>query len=352
MSLRRRHLILAAGAAALGLGPGARAAKLAQGAAMPGFDGAVTWLNGPPRTPQQLRGKVVLVDFWTYSCINCIRTLPYVRAWAQKYAAQGLTVIGVHTPEFKFERDLANVNAAIGRFGIDFPVAVDSDHRIWQAWGNRAWPAYYLVDANGTIRHQQLGEGGYDTMERAIQALLAEARGGAVDTGLVAPRALAEQAAPDESRLASGETYVGYGRADNFGSRERVKADAPARYSLGPLGLNEWGLSGLWTVREESAVAGLADSGVAFQFSARDLHLVMGAGGPGRTVRIKVTLDGRAPGMDHGADIDADGNGVVTGTRLYQLIRQAGKGSASRAGMRFEVRFLDAGAEVYAFTFG
>ena len=323
----------------------------------PGFDGAVTWLNSAPLTSRQLRGKVVLVDFWTYSCINCIRTFPYVRAWASKYRDHGLTVVGVHTPEFKFEQDLTNVNAAVGRFQLDFPIAVDSNQAIWQAWGNRYWPAYYLVDANGKIRYKQFGEGDFDKMERAIQSLLAEARGSAVDAGMVTglmnmglvnPPAAAEQAAPDLGNIRSGEAYIGYRQAANFSSPERVREDRPQQYSVGALRLNEWGLSGQWTVGAESAMAGQPDAGVAHRFSARDLHLVLGPGKAGGSVRIKVTLDGQPPGADHGADIDADGNGVVNATRLYQLVRQSGKVRQRR----FEIRFLDKGAEAYAFTFG
>jgi thiol-disulfide isomerase/thioredoxin len=313
-----------------------------------GFDGATTWLNSAPLTAQALRGKVVLVDFWTYSCINCIRTIPYVRAWADKYRDKGLVVVGVHTPEFRFEEDLTNVNAAIGRFNIDFPIAVDSRHQIWRAWGNRYWPAYYLVDGNGRVRYHQFGEGDYGTMEKAIQSLLAETRGGPVDTSLVNPPTAGELMAPDLGRLESDETYVGYRQAANFGSPERVREDRPQQYSAGRLGLNQWGLSGKWTVGAESAVSAEPGAGLAYQFSARDLHLVLGAGAAGRQVRIKVTLDGQAPGADHGSDIDADGNGVVNATRLYQLVRQ----SAKVRQRRFEVRFLDQGAEAYAFTFG
>jgi len=314
----------------------------------PGFDGAVTWLNSAPLTPQSLRGKVVLVDFWTYSCINCIRTLPYVRAWADKYRDQGLTVVGVHTPEFRFEQDLTNVTAALARFRIDFPVAVDSNQRIWDAWGNNAWPAYYLVDATGKVRYRQLGEGGYDKLERQIQALLAEARGTPLATDLVRPATMAEQAAPDLNRLQSGETYIGYRQASGMRSPERVRRDQPQQYSVSTLALNQWGLHGQWTVGAEAAVAQGPGSAIAHRFSARDLHLVMGAGAAGRKVRINVTLDGRAPGADHGADIDAQGNGIVSGTRLYQLIRQSGRVGERR----FEIRFLDPGAEAYAFTFG
>nr|WP_307727038.1 redoxin family protein [Telluria mixta] len=290
-----------------------------------------------------------MVDFWTYSCINCIRTLPYIRAWAERYRDQGLVVVGVHTPEFRFEQDLTNVNAAIGRFGIDFPVAVDSDQRIWRAWNNRYWPAYYLVDAAGRVRYHQFGEGDYARTESAIQSLLAEARGGApAPTAFVNPVTPGEQRAPDLASLASDETYVGYRKAENFRSAERVAEDRPRTYSMSGLALNQWGLAGRWIVGAESAVADAPDARIAYQFSARDLHLVLGPGVAGRPVRIRVTLDGQPPGADHGTDIDADGNGVITATRLYQLVRQSGKVRARR----FEVRFLDRGAEAYAFTFG
>jgi thiol-disulfide isomerase/thioredoxin len=315
---------------------------------MAGFNGATTWLNSAPLSPQQLRGKVVLVDFWTYSCINCIRTVPHIRAWAAKYRDQGLVVVGVHTPEFKFEEDLVNINAAVGRFQIDYPVAVDSNQKIWQAWGNRYWPALYLVDANGKIRHHQFGEGGYDTMERAIQSLLAEAGLGAADGKLVNPAANGEQMAPDLASVGSDEAYVGYSKASGFRSTPKLREDRPQTYAVDQLGLNQWGLSGRWVVGAESAVPDEPGAALVHQFSARDLHLVMGPGTPGGKVRIKVTLDGRAPGADHGADIDADGNGVVDATRLYQLVRQAGRVKQRR----FEVRFLDKGAQTFAFTFG
>jgi thiol-disulfide isomerase/thioredoxin len=349
ISLTLASILVAGAAAAAPAAPAApyRSPLPVEGTA-PGFDGAVTWLNSAPLTAKQLRGKVVLVDFWTYSCINCIRTVPYVRAWAGKYKDQGLAVVGVHTPEFKFEQDLTNVNAAVGRFQIDFPIAVDSNQSIWQAWGNRYWPAYYLVDANGKIRYKQFGEGNYDKMERAIQSLLAEASGKPVDSGLVNPPTPAEQMQPDLERLGSGEAYIGYRQAANFRSPQRVREDRPQQYSVGALQLNEWGLSGQWTVGAESAMAVQPDAAVAHRFSARDLHLVLGPGKAGASVRIKVTLDGQPPGADHGADIDAEGNGVITATRLYQLVRQTGKVRQRR----FEIRFLDKGAEAYAFTFG
>jgi thiol-disulfide isomerase/thioredoxin len=314
---------------------------------LPGFDGAVTWLNSAPLNTQRLRGKVVLVDFWTYSCINCIRTMPYVRAWAEKYRDKGLVVVGVHTPEFVFEQDLPNINAAVGRFQLDFPIAVDSDKRIWRAFGNRFWPAYYLADANGKIRYHQFGEGNYEQTERAIQSLLAEAGQQNVDSGLVTPYAPAEQMAPPPEEAGSDETYVGYRHPSEFSSPEGLTRDRPRQYSVAQLGLNQWGLIGNWTVGEERGVANQPGAGIAYQFSARDLHLVLGPNA-GKPVRIKVTLDGHPPGRDHGADIDADGNGTITQTRLYQLVRQAG-GVRAR---RFEIRFLDSGAEAYAFTFG
>lgn len=337
-----------AGSNPLGAGPGLLGGALPVKGSSPGFAGATTWLNGAPLGERELKGKVVLVDFWTYSCINCIRTFPYLRAWAEKYRSQGLVVVGVHTPEFKFEQDLSNVNAAVARFKIDFPVAVDSDYRIWEAWGNRYWPAFYLVDAKGKVRFQHFGEGDYAKVERAIQSLLVEANGKPVDQGIVNPSAAAEQMAPDLANVGSGEAYIGYRKAEDFRSPERLKPDSPRDYTVGKLAVNQWGLSGQWTVGAESAVVAQPGAGVAHQFSARDLHLVMGPGAPGRSVRIKVTVDGRAPGADHGADIDAEGNGVVTETRLYQLVRQSGKVTPRR----FEIRFLDQGAEAFAFTFG
>jgi thiol-disulfide isomerase/thioredoxin len=315
---------------------------------MPSLEGADTWLNSAPLSAQRLRGKVVLVDFWTYSCINCIRTIPYVRAWAAKYRDKGLVVIGVHTPEFAFEKDLSNVNAAVARFQIDFPIAIDSDQRIWRAFGNRFWPAYYLVDANGKIRYHQYGEGNYDKTERAIQDLLAEARQDKSDSGLVGPVAKAEQMAPGVDRIRSEETYVGYAHESNFSSPEGLRQNGAQHYTVGELGLNDWGLSGNWTVGAERAVVNQPGAGIAYRFSARDLHLVLGPGARGKAVHIKVMLDGHAPGPDHGADIDAEGNGTVTETRLYQLVRQAGNVRQRR----FEIRFLDKGAEAYVFTFG
>jgi cytochrome c biogenesis protein CcdA/thiol-disulfide isomerase/thioredoxin len=315
----------------------------------PSLDGAVQWLNSAPLTAEQLRGKVVLVNFWTYSCINCVRTVPYVRAWAQKYKDQGLVVIGVHTPEFAFEKKIDNVKRAIQSFGVTYPVAVDNDFKIWRAFGNSYWPAHYFIDMDGRIRHHHFGEGDYEESEQVIQELLAEANGGRRTAGgFVTPDAQGAEAAPDLARARSGETYVGYQRASGFASPDRIGADEARDYTVGRLRLNQWGLSGNWTVGAEQALLNQAGGAISYQFQARDLHLVLGSGWDGKPVRFQVTIDGKAPGASRGADIDASGNGTVTETRLYQLVRQEG-GIRERT---FEVRFLDAGVEAYVFTFG
>ena len=317
---------------------------------MPALDGAVQWFNTPngaPITQQQLQGKVTLVYFWTYSCINCIRTLPYLRAWADKYP--GLTIVGVHTPEFAFEKNPDNVRRAIGDFKIGFPVAVDSDYRIWRAFDNNYWPAAYFVDARGNIRHHQFGEGDYATSERVIQSLLAEAGQPSASRDVVVPDAKGAQAAPDLRNVRSGETYVGYNQASNFASAGGIRPDAPRNYAVdGKLHLNQWGLAGQWTVGPEYATVDRADGSIRYRFQARDLHLVLGPAANGRAVRFVVAIDGKAPGDSHGADIDANGNGAITATRLYQLVRQAGEVGEHT----FEIRFLDPGAQAYAFTFG
>jgi thiol-disulfide isomerase/thioredoxin len=315
---------------------------------LPPLDGAVTWLNSPPLGARQLQGKVVLVDFWTYSCINCIRTLPYLRAWAQKYRDQGLVVVGVHTPEFAFEQDIANVNKAVARFGIDYPVAVDSDRRIWNAFRNNAWPVFYIADARGQLRARVVGEGNYDKTERIIQSLLADAGSRGAAGGLTAPRAAGEQAAPDMANLGSGETYVGYAQASNVAGGGHLVRDAAHDYVHKEAGLNEWSLAGNWTVGAEHARLNGAGGSIVYRFHARDVHLVLGPASGGKPVRFQVRIDGQAPGPDRGSDIDADGNGVITETRLYQLVRQGG---AVRERL-FEIRFLDAGASAFAFTFG
>lgn len=314
----------------------------------PSLDGAVEWLNSPPLTSEQLRGKVVLVDFWTYSCINCIRTVPFVRAWAEKYKDQGLVVIGVHAPEFAFEKKIDNVRQAVSDFKIAYPVAIDNDYRIWRAFENSYWPAHYLIDARGQVRYHHFGEGNYRQTEQAIQDLLHEAGSKMPASAPVTPDAKGAEAGPDLRNIRSGETYLGYQRATGFASPEPLRAGIASDYSVNELGLNEWGLAGTWTVGPEQAMLDRAGGGIASSFRARDLHLVLGPGKAGKPVRFRVTIDGKAPGADHGADIDADGNGIVAATRLYQLIRQSDDVKARK----FEIRFLDAGVEAYAFTFG
>lgn len=315
----------------------------------PSLDGAVEWLNSPPLAREDLRGKVVLIDFWTYSCINCIRTLPYVRAWAEKYRDQGLVVIGVHAPEFAFEKKIDNVRQAVAGFKIEYPVAIDNDYRIWRAFDNSYWPAHYLIDAKGQIRYHHFGEGDYRETEEAIQGLLREAGStSASATETVTPETKGAEAGADMSHMLSGETYVGYRQARSFASNETMRADAPQDYSVTAPALNEWGLSGEWTVGAEAATLDAAKGGITYRFSARDLHLVLGPVDSGKPVRFQVTVDGHPPGPDHGADTDANGNGVVTSTRLYQLVRQSGTVTAKT----FTIRFLDPGVQAYAFTFG
>jgi thiol-disulfide isomerase/thioredoxin len=314
---------------------------------LPSLSGAVQWLNSPPLTREALRGKVVVVDFWTYSCINCLRAIPYVRAWYDKYKDQGLIVIGVHTPEFAFEKNVDNVKKAVRDLRIDFPVAIDSDYAIWGAFRNMYWPADYFIDGQGRIRDHAFGEGDYRGSEHTIQLLLHEAGRANMSAGFVAVTALGAQAAPDNEDDRTPETYVGYGRAENFISPGGVVKDTAHVYAIASPQLNQWGLSGDWTVAEESATLNHQDGGIAYRFHARDLHLVLGSKS-GQPIRFKVTMDGKPPGDSHGVDVDTDGRGVVTGQRLYQLIRQSGK-----IGDRtFKIRFLDPGVEAYAFTFG
>jgi cytochrome c biogenesis protein CcdA/thiol-disulfide isomerase/thioredoxin len=315
---------------------------------MPPLDGATTWLNSPPLTAQALKGKVVLVDFWTYSCINCLRAIPYVRAWAEKYKDQGLVVIGVHAPEFAFERKVDNVRKAIANLKITYPLAIDNDYAIWRAFGNQYWPAHYFIDAQGRIRHEHFGEGNYDESERIIQQLLAEAGAQHVADGLVSVAASGAEAASDTADVRSPETYVGFRRAENFASPGGEVGDRPHDYAVGPLQLNQWGLTGNWTVGGENAVSNGKDNGIVFRFHARDLHLVLGPAPEGGVVHFRVMVDGATPGDSHGADVDANGDGVVTGQRLYQLVRQAGP----VMDRTFEIRFLDPGVQAFAFTFG
>ncbi len=318
--------------------------------ALASLDGATTWLNSPPLDAQALRGKVVLLDFWTYSCINCLRTLPYVRAWASKYGPQGLVVIGVHTPEFEFERALPNVQRAVQDLGIRYPVAVDSNRTLWNAFATRAWPTLLFVDAEGRIRERQLGEGRYDQAERMIQALLRESGLKGVPGDLVTPHGVGTQAAAGPFSPASDETYLGAARAEGFASsHDTLQSGQQAHYEPAKrLGLNQWTLAGDWKVDAEQIELAQAGGRIAYRFRARDLHLVLGPSRDGRPVKFKLTIDGKQPGADHGSDVDADGTGVVDAQRLYQLVRQSNDG-AERV---FEIEFLDKGVRANAFTFG
>ena len=315
---------------------------------LPPLDGATQWLNGPPLTREALRGKVVLVDFWTYSCINCLRSLPYVRAWADKYRDHGLVVIGVHAPEFAFEKEPANVARAVKELGVDYPVALDNDYAIWKGFDNEYWPAHYFVDARGRIRAHHFGEGEYAQGEDVIRQLLAEAGYKDLPGGYVQPGATGAEAAGSGDARRSPETYVGYARAEGFAGGA-VAHDEPWDYRAPAApALNQWTLDGRWTVHDENAALERAGGRIAYRFRGRDLHLVLGPGGDGGPVRFRVRIDGRPPGADHGMDTDADGNGTVTTQRLYQLVRQA-HGSGERL---FEIEFLDPGVRAYAFTFG
>jgi len=310
---------------------------------------ANAWLNSPPLTAADLRGKVVLIDFWTYTCINWRRTLPYIRAWSEKYRNQGLVVVGVHAPEFSFEKDLSNVRQAVKDMQIDYPIAVDSNHVIWRAFDNQYWPALYFIDARGSVRYHQFGEGSYQQAEMIIQELLAENGVANIDPKPVSVEGSGFEAAADWSSLRSPETYVGYERAENFASGGGAAFDAPHVYDRPPrLRLNEWALSGDWTVREESAALDEPNGVAAFRFHARDLYLVMGPAAPGTAVRFRVLIDGRPPGPAHGADVDEQGDGKVTEPRLYQLIRQMNP----IAEREFEIEFFDPGVQLFDFTFG
>jgi cytochrome c biogenesis protein CcdA/thiol-disulfide isomerase/thioredoxin len=315
---------------------------------MPDLSGSVAWLNSPPLNGDRLKGKVVLVDFWTYSCINCLRTLPYIRAWAERYKDAGLVVIGVHTPEFAFEKDPDNVRRAVREFDIAYPVALDNDYKIWKGFANSYWPADYLVDAAGHIPHHHFGEGKYDESEQQIQELLKERNGQLALNGLVKVAATGTEAAPD-SDVESPETYVGYQRADSFLSPGGLTHDSSHLYSVPKhLELNQWGFSGTWTDNAEVATLDSAPGGIVFRFHARDVHLVLGPAPNGKPVRFRVTIDGKAPGENHGVDTDAQGTGRITEHRLYQLIRQKNVVDDRT----FEIEFLDSGAQAFAFTFG
>jgi len=316
---------------------------------VPGFDGATGWLNSPPLTTADLSGKVVLTDFWTYTCINWLRTLVYVRGWSDKYADQGLVVVGVHTPEFPFEREIENVHRAAEEMHVDYPIALDSDYKVWRAFANRYWPAVYIADAEGRIRHHQFGEGGYGECEMVIQRLLREAGRDGVGDEIVSLAGAGFEAQADWANLESPETYLGYEQGWNFASPGGARVDESRAYvTPESLKLNEWALSGDWTIERRACVLDEPDGGIAFRFHARDVHLVLRLREAGTPVPFRVTVDGEPPGDAHGLDVDEDGAGTVVHPRLYQLIREPG----SITDRTFEITFLAPGVEAYVFTFG
>jgi len=315
--------------------------------ALSALDPATTWLNSQPLTGEALQGKVVVVEFWTYTCINWRRQLPYVRAWAEKYKGQGLAVIGVHSPEFSFEKNIDNIRWAAKDMRVAYPVAVDNDHAIWRGFSNEYWPALYFVDAKGKVRHSQFGEGQYEQSEKVIQKLLAEAGAGDSRSDLVSVDPAGAEAQADWKHLQSGENYLGYIRTENF-----VSGAAPdkARVYSAPkhLGLNSWALSGDWTMGKEAIRLNQPSGGIAYRFHARDLHLVMGPATRATPVRFRVLIDGEAPRHARGVDVDEQGSGTAAEQRMYQLIRQP----APIVDRQFEIEFLDSGLEAFSFTFG
>jgi len=316
---------------------------------LPSLAGAVQWLNSPPLSAEALRGKVVLIDFWTYSCINCLRTVPYVTAWAEKYKDQGLVVIGVHAPEFAFERDANNVKNAVKKLGVTYPVALDNDFKIWRAFDNQYWPAHYFVDANGHIRYHHFGEGAYAESEQVIQQLLREAGRSGVGSELTHVKTQGAQQGSDRANVQSPETYLGYERGEHFASTPQAVADADTTYRLpAAADLNQWGLGGQWKIGSQQASLTGATGSISYRFHARDLHLVMGPASDGKPVRFRVTIDGKTPNGAHGSDTAADGTDTVTEQRLYQLLRQPG----DIENHTFSIEFLDPGVNAYAFTFG
>ena len=343
-----KNLALWIGGAALICGVAAIVSGTGDEGRMPDLDGAVAWLNSTQLSSKSLRGKVVLVNFWTYTCINSLRELPYIKAWAAKYKDAGFVVIGVHSPEFAFEKDPVNVKNAVSDLKVVFPVPIDSDHSIWSAFRNQYWPADYFIDRKGRIRYHHFGEGEYEKSERVIQELLRE--NGAADPSNDSVRIAAEGAeAPPSNDVQSLETYAGYERTQHFASRERLGHDSRKNYSL-PLtpSLNQWGLGGSWKVGADRSALQAAPGKVAFRFHSRDLHMVLGPSKHGTPVRFKVKLNGTEPGDNHGSDSGADGTGEVREPRMYQLIRQKGP----IKDVTFEIEFLDAGVEVFSFTFG
>ena len=319
------------------------------GPALAKISGATAWINSPPLTPASLRGKVVLVDFWTYSCINCLRTLPYIKAWYAKYRDSGLVIVGVHTPEFPFEKDEGNVRKAVKELGLQYPVAMDNDYAIWRNFNNEYWPADYFIDANGHIRHHEFGEGNYDDSENWIRTLLEEAHHRPLPGGSATVAATGAEAPPDSDEVKSPETYIGYERAQNFASPGGINRNHQQLYQApSSLQLNQWALAGNWQDAAQIATALAPSSSILYRFHARDLHLVLGPSKDGTPVRFRVTLDGKPPGADHGVDTGADGYGTVTEDRLFQLIRQHG----TIRDRTFQIEFLSPGIQAYAFTFG
>jgi hypothetical protein len=309
---------------------------------------ATEWINSPRLTAASLLGKVVVVDFCTYTCINWLRTLPYIRAWAQKYT-QGLVMIGVHTPEFAFEKNVDNVRRALKQIGIEYPIVIDNDYSIWRAFKNQYWPALYFLDVRGRIRQRHFGEGEYERSERAIQRLLSEAGVASVSNEIVSVDASGIEVAADWDNLRSPENYLGQERTQNFASRGGADVDRRRVYSApARLALNEWALAGEWTIGKQATVLNMAAGQIVYRFHARDLHLVMGPSRPESPVRFRIKIDGQPPGAAHGLDVDEGGNGTVAEQRLYQLIRQP-KPIVDRT---FAIEFLDTGVETFAFTFG
>jgi len=346
--VNRRRFLRTAGITIAAAVPMASAYKsrtsLADERPMPDLGGAIGWLNTAPLSPKSLRGRVVLADFWTYTCINSLRPLPYVKSWAAKYMDAGLVVIGVHTPEFSFEKERVNVENAVRDLKVAYPVAIDSDYRIWQAFNNEYWPAQYLIDGKGRIRFHHFGEGEYDEFELVMQELLKENGATGLDGRTVKVKGTGVEAAPGGNEL-SPETYVGSRRAERFSSSRdsRKLYKSPAKLSL-----NKWGLSGAWNVGAESAVLQAAPGKIVFRFHSRDLHMVLGPKKDGGTVGFKVKLDGSEPHDDCGTDCAPDGTGAVKEPRLYQLVRQE-----REVGDRtFEIEFLDPGVQAFVFTFG
>ena len=326
--------------------PGARGSSKAD---LTALASATAWLNSEPLTAAGLKGKVVLIEFWTYTCINWLHIQPYVAAWADKYKDRGLVVIGVHSPEFRFEKNLDNVRRAAKALEVRYPIAVDSEHAIWNAFNNQYWPALYLIDGKGDIRYHQFGEGEYEQSERTIQQLLAETGNKEAGNDLVSVKGKGIEAAADWATLRSPENYVGYDRTENFASPGGAAEDKSRVYAA-PKGLklNQWALVGDWTMGRQATLLNQSGGRVIYRFHGRDLHLVMGPHTAGSSVRFRVLIDGRPAGAAHGLDVDAEGNGTVTDPRLYQLIRQPGP-IADRV---FEIEFLDPGVEIFAFTFG